>query len=193
MMELLVYISSALLIVISAFVIFRVIVRRDYLRIGHLSITSALLELVIWVLVFFYPFIYSSPGWEWFWSSGSKVGTVAWITGMVVLCTGFLLALGTMFWFGLRRAFGLQVNRLVMVGPYRCTRNPQVMGGCLLLIGSSIIWQSWYNLVWIVLYAVVTHLMVITEEEHLLQVYDTAYIQYCLSVPRYIGFKHKST
>ena len=185
-MILIVYLLSALLIISGAYIVFRVFVRRDYQRKGRLSFLSSSLELLIFTLVFCYPLLYSSPGWGWFWSTSAPVGTAAWLTGMLVILVGFGLAFGTMIWFGIRRAFGQRVNKLVHSGPYRFSRNPQVIGGYLLVIGSSIIWQSWYNLLWIGLYAVVTHLMIITEEEHLHQVYGSEYASFCQDVPRYL-------
>lgn len=191
-MTLIVFLLSALLIILGAYIVFRVLVRRDYQRKGRLSSISSSLELLIFILVFCYPFLYSSLGWGWFWSTSAPVGTAAWMTGMLIIMAGFGLAFGTMIWFGIRRAFGLQVNKLVHRGPYRFSRNPQVIGGYFLVIGSSLIWQSWYNLVWIGLYALVTHLMIITEEEHLRQVYGGEYTSYCQNVPRYLGFRRKS-
>jgi len=186
-----VYLLSALLIASGAYIIFRVFVRRDYQRKGRLRFITSMLELLIFILVFCYPFLYSSPGWGWFWSTSAPVGTTAWITGMLIITAGFGLAFGTMFWFGIRRAFGLQVNKLVQCGVYRFSRNPQVIGGYLLVAGSSIIWQSWYNLVWIGLYAAATHWMIITEEEHLRQSYGAEYTSYCRHVPRYLAFRRK--
>jgi protein-S-isoprenylcysteine O-methyltransferase Ste14 len=97
-----------------------------------------------------------------------------------------------MFWFGLRRAFGLEVNALKQTGPYRVTRNPQIVGGSLLVIGSAVLWPSWYALGWAVLYAVVAHMMVFTEEEHLRAVFGQEYELYCERVPRYLGFPRRT-
>jgi hypothetical protein len=37
----------------------------------------------------------------------------------------------------------------------------------LLVIGVTVQWPSWFAMIWIVLYGVIGHWMVITEEEHL--------------------------
>jgi protein-S-isoprenylcysteine O-methyltransferase Ste14 len=190
MMSLIINLASALLILLGAYIVFRIFVRRDYQQKGRLSFGSSMLELLVFCVVFCYPFVYNSSGWGWFWSESAPAGTTAWITGMLILAAGFGLAFGTMFWFGIRRAFGLQANKLVQNGLYRFSRNPQVLGGYLLVIGSSIIWQSWYNLVWIGLYAATTHWMIITEEEHLRQSYGAEYASYCQNVPRYLSFRH---
>jgi protein-S-isoprenylcysteine O-methyltransferase Ste14 len=80
-----------------------------------------------------------------------------------------------MFW------FGLEVDALIQTGPYRVNRNPQIVGGSLLVIGSAVLWPSWYALGW-VLYGVVAHLMVLTEEEHLHKAYGEEYVGYCEQV-----------
>jgi protein-S-isoprenylcysteine O-methyltransferase Ste14 len=38
------------------------------------------------------------------------------------------------------------------------------------------------------MYRAIAHMMVLTEEEHLLDVYDEEYERYCERVPRYLGF-----
>jgi len=171
-----------------AYLVFRIIVRGDYQRRGRLSAVTSALELLMFMAVFCFPFIYSDTGWGWFWSSSAPVGSTRWITGMLVVGLGFLASFGTMFWFGLRRAFGVQVEGLVRSGPYRFSRNPQVLGGFLLVLGCCLIWPSWYNLGWILLYAFTAHMMVVTEEEHLKDVFGEEYEVYCRETPRYLFF-----
>ena len=176
------------LILFSTFV-FRFSVRRDYMSKGRLSLLSSALELLVFILIMCYPFLYNSPGWDWFWSESAPVGSEAWYVCMVVIAAGFILAFGTMIWFGIRRAFGLQVSQLVQSGPYRFSRNPQVLGGYLLILGSSLLWQSWYNLAWIGLYAAAAHMMVVTEEEHLAKAYGEEFASYCQRTSRYLGYR----
>ena len=120
------------------------------------------------------------------------VSAPARVAGLICIAVGLALGFGTMIWFGLRRALGLQVDGLIQRGLYRVTRNPQLVGGSLLVIGTVALWPSWYALGWAALYGVVGHLMVMTEEEHLRQVYGEAYERYCERVPRYLGLRRKS-
>ena len=60
------------------------------------------------------------------------------------------------------------------------------MGGYLLVIGTSLQWPSLYTLGWILLYGIISHWMVITEEEHLAKVFGSEYDGYCEEVPRYL-------
>lgn len=91
-----------------------------------------------------------------------------------------------MAWFGLQWAFGLEVKGLICEGPYRITRNPQVLGGYFLVIGTTVQWPSWYGLGWIILYGLIMHWMVITEEEYLQGIFGKAYKVYCEQTPRYL-------
>jgi protein-S-isoprenylcysteine O-methyltransferase Ste14 len=181
------YLLSALALVGAAFLVFRVLVQRDYERINRLTPLTGLTELLVWALFFGFPYLYNPPEWASFWSDNVPVGTPLRIAGLVLIALGFASAFGTMLWFGLRRAFGQEVDRLVQSGPYRISRNPQLVGGSLLVIGTALLWPSWYALGWIALYGVVAHMMVITEEENLHRVFGEEYARYCKRVPRYIG------
>ncbi|NCF69480.1 MAG: hypothetical protein GWP61_26305 [Chloroflexi bacterium] len=75
----------------------------------------------------------------------------------LLIILGFAVAFGTMFWFGLRRAFGFKSNGLICSGPYRYSRNPQILGGYLLVIGVSLQRPSLYALLWTALYAIIGH------------------------------------
>ena len=101
---------------------------------------------------------------------------------------GFVVAFGTMAWFGLRRAFGVQASGLVQSGPYRLSRNPQILGGYLLVLGVALQSPSLYSLGWIILYGIIGHMMIVTEEEYLAREYGTAYERYAEEVPRYLRF-----
>lgn len=57
----------------------------------------------------------------------------------------------------------------------------------MMVIGVAILWPSWYALGWVIL-AAGFHMMVLTEEENLRNVYGEEYTQYCKRVPRYLGF-----
>lgn len=187
-MRTIVYVISALLLVVTAFVVFRVVARRDYQRKGRLTPLSSALELLVWGLYMSFPYLYNPPEWARFWSADLPVSALR-VIGVLCTVVGLVSAFGTMLWFGLRRAFGLEVDRLVQIGPYRFTRNPQLVGGSLMVIGTALLWPSLYALGWVVLYGFVGHMMVLTEEEHLLEVYGEEYARFCERVPRYLGLR----
>jgi len=183
---------SAFLLLLGAFVVFRMLVRRDYRRKGRLTPFSGFLELLMWGLYMSFPYLYNPAGWPWFWSFEGHGSAGRQVAGFVCITAGLALAFVTMFWFGLRRAFGLAVDDLIQTGPYRLTRNPQIVGGSLLVIGSAVQWPSWYALGWAILYGAIAHMMVLTEEEHLSGVHGEAYARYCERVPRYLGIPRGS-
>lgn len=68
-----------------------------------------------------------------------------------------LSAIEFKLWFGLRLAFGLEVTMLIQTGPYRLSRNPQLVGGALLAVAKVNLWQLWYAVGWIILSAAAGH------------------------------------
>jgi protein-S-isoprenylcysteine O-methyltransferase Ste14 len=106
-----------------------------------------------------------------------------------LIIVGVAALLIAMAGFGLRRALGLKVTGLEQSGLYRLSRNPQIVICTLAVIGYAILWPSWHTLGWLILYAVIAHMMVLTEEGHLRNVHGAAYVQYCERVPRYIWFR----
>jgi protein-S-isoprenylcysteine O-methyltransferase Ste14 len=187
MVRVVVYFTSVFLLIFIAFAIFRVFVRRDYQRKGRLTLASSILQVLVWGLYMSFPYVYNPAEWVRFWSRDVPVGAPVRGAGLICIAVGLASAFGTMIWFGLRRAIGLQADGLIQRGPYRVTRNPQLVGGGMLVIGTVVLWPSWYALGWAVLYGVVGHLMVMTEEGHLGEVYGEEYERYCEQVPRYLG------
>jgi protein-S-isoprenylcysteine O-methyltransferase Ste14 len=186
-MKTVIYFGAAALLIALAFVVFRVIVRRDYQRKGRATLLSSLLELLVMGLYVGFPYLYNPPQWVLFWSRAVPVSEPQWILGVVCIVIGLISTFGTMFWFGLRRAFGLQAKGLIQSGPYRVARNPQLVFFVLVVLGAVVLWPSWYALGWVALYGMVVHPMVVTEEEHLLAVFGEEYARYCQRVPRYVG------
>ena len=174
-------------LLLAAYVVFRKIVRRDYLSKGRLTPLSSLLQLLIFAALMCIPYLYNPPAWPWFWKPDAAQERWNFLSGLALIILGFAVAFGTMLWFGLRRAFGIQASGLIHTGPYRLSRNPQILGGYLLVIGVSLQWPSFYSLLWIALYAIIGHMMIVTEEEFLTKEYGDTYTHYCQQVPRYLG------
>jgi len=177
----------AALLLLLAYLVFRRIVRLSYCEDGRLAPLAAVLQLLVFAAYMPFPCLFNPPEWLWFWRIPESGNRALFVTGLVVTCLGFVVAFGTMGWFGVRRAFGLSPEGLTISGPYRITRNPQILGGYLLVIGTSLQWPSIYSLGWVLMYAIIGHWMVITEEEHLLRVFGEDFDRYCAEVPRYLG------
>lgn len=177
---------SAIALLLFAYVVFRIIVRRDYIERGRLSMVASGLQLLVFLGFFCFPYLFTPPAWGYFWVPNPSIPQGLYLLGLSLVCTGFLGAFGTMTWFGIKRAFGVSVTGLKTAGPYRYSRNPQILGGYLLVLGTSLQWPSLYMVGWVLMYAIIGHWMILSEEEHLGKVFGEAYRAYCLEVPRYL-------
>lgn len=79
------------------------------------------------------------------------------------------------------------VDEPVTKGVYRILRHPIYFGGFLMYIGVGIACASWVVLLCAVLWLVLFHIVVPTEERFLVEKYDGAYQEYMNSTPRWIG------
>ena len=184
--HLLIFLLLTLLLLGAAYVVFRVVVRRKYRLRRQLTWMSSTLQLLVFAGLMSYPYLFNPPEWALFWLLVGPTSPQQQIAGLIIILLGFVVAFGTMIWFGLRRAFGLETQGLIHTGPYRLTRNPQILGGYLMVVGVTVQWPSWYSVAWIVLYGVIGHWMILTEEEHLQEVFGNEYASYCEQVPRYL-------
>ena len=184
--HLIVFLFLTLLLLGAAYIVFRVIVRRDYRDRGQLTWISSTLQLLVFAGLMSYPYLFNPPEWALFWLLAGPTSPRQQIIGMVIIILGFVVAFRIMGWFGLRRAFGFEPQGLITTGPYRLTRNPQILGGYLLVIGVAVQWLSWYMVAWIAMYGLIGHWMILTEEEHLQEVFGDEFISYCEQVPRYL-------
>jgi len=76
---------------------------------------------------------------------------------------------------------------LVLVGPYRYTRNPMYVGNLGMIFSLGLIVRSLWVLVYFVLLAIVTHLYITRHEEPVLEKrFGVEYTAYKLAVPRWL-------
>ena len=172
---------------VTSFALFRVRTRREYMEKGKLSPLSSLLELIVWLAYAAIPYIYNPPCWPYVWSCRPWAPAAVAGIGYGLTVFGALIGFGSMAWLGVRRSFGRRVGDLLASGPYSFSRNPQIVGGTLMITGVAWLWPSWYALGWAVLWPVMFHPMVLTEEEHLQRIFGEGYRRYSEQVARYIG------
>jgi protein-S-isoprenylcysteine O-methyltransferase Ste14 len=177
------YLISAALLLAGAAVVFRVVVRRDYQQRGRLAPLSVFLETLVFFCHGLITVIYLPADWPALPASRLHAGI-----GAVPVVVGLAVVVAGMTEVGLRNAFG-QSEGLRQTGLYRWTRNPQIVGYGLFVAGIAVLWPSWYALGWALLFVPLAHLMVLTEEEHLRNVFSEAYARYCEQVPRYLRFR----
>lgn len=164
-----------------AALVFRVVVRRAYERFGRLRALETALEFAVFVS--WGLFVWADmPGGSspLFRHGGARAA--GW--GFVVL--GLAAWLVVFLHLGVRRSFGQEVSGLRQTGPYRLSRNPQILVVAVAVAGYVLVRPTWHALAWLALYAIVSHLMVLTEEEHLRAVFGEEYARYASRVPRYL-------
>lgn len=164
-----------------AYLVFRH-VGRDYGRQGRLSPWSSVLEFVIFVLhgMASYLFLDSNLG-------HVRLDSPVTVLAVAPMAVGLVLLAVAMGGLGMKRSVGRQVGDLKLSGLYRWSRNPQIVAYGLVVTGYALLWPSWSGALWVILYALIGHTMVLTEEAHLERVYGQAYVAYCSHTPRYLG------
>jgi protein-S-isoprenylcysteine O-methyltransferase Ste14 len=179
----LIYILLSLLTIAIGYFVFRVAVRRDYQEKGKLSNLSTFLEFFIFALhanlsyTFLpapYPEIPALPE-----------SSVQRTLGLSIMILGIFFTLWAMSGLGFKKAVGKDQNTLNRFGFYQYLRNPQILFYGIAILGIALLWVSFYSLGWVLIYGIIAHMMVITEEEHLLHIYKEDYEDYCREVPRY--------
>lgn len=182
-MKTVIYLAFLVLLVTTAYLIFHHIVAQDYLKKGRLGFWASTLQFLIFVAFFCFPYLYMPPEWAWDWIPN---GTWNRLASLTLISLGMVVAFGTMIWFGVGRAIGLKVEGIVTTGPYRYSRNPQMVGGWLMVMGVFVYQPSIYNLGWFFIWAVICHWMVTVEEIHLVKMFGEEYENYCEKTPRYL-------
>jgi protein-S-isoprenylcysteine O-methyltransferase Ste14 len=185
-MEAAFYLLFAFLLILFAYIVFRRIVRREYRDRGRLGPLASVAQLLVFLGYYTFPYFFNPPEWPWFWRMSGSASQLSQLIGIVIIGLGMLVAFGTMAWFGIGKAFGVEVEGITRQGPYRISRNPQILGGYLLAIGVFLQWPSLYMAGWVLIYALIAQWMVATEEEHLSRVFGEEYERYCSEVPRYL-------
>jgi protein-S-isoprenylcysteine O-methyltransferase Ste14 len=172
-----------------AWVIFRVIVRKDYLRGGSLSLLSTGLEFLIFAVHANLPYLYLQTPWPLFPPLPS--GQLQIILGLTVVAVGLLTTLAVMAQLSYRTTLGNLPAELRRTGLYRWSRNPQLLSYGLMLGGCVILYPSWQAIAWLVLYGAIALLMVQTEEEHLHNLFGAEFEDYCRQTPRFFPLPGK--
>jgi protein-S-isoprenylcysteine O-methyltransferase Ste14 len=178
------YWIGVLIVFLIALLFFRVPIRQDYLKRGSLSTFSTFLEFLIFALHANLPYLYLATPWPGI--PPLPENTFLLVSGLGLGILGLSATLIIMAYLGFSTSVGNQPEGLRQTGPYRWSRNPQLLTYGMLLLGIALLYPSWEALGWILLYAAIAHLMVLTEEEHLGSMFKEKYQEYRQQVPRYI-------
>lgn len=179
----LVVFAAAVGVLAFGYLVFRVIVRNDYLRRGRLSWQASLLQ--VFAILLYMHFAYLEWGDVWPALPSMPDNRLQSVVGLALVGVGALFALAGMASLGWRRIMGLDSSGLYQKGLYRLSRNPQLLAFFAVALGFAVLWPSWVVLVWVLLYFPFFHLMVMSEEEYLRMLYGEKYEAFCAEVRRY--------
>ncbi len=176
------YVAGAALVLAINFLVFRVIARRSYRGTGRLTWAASTAQygaILAWLA---FGCLNLPKGWP-----AVGVPPVQAAVGWILFVGGWMLVLFSLLRLGVRRSHGVRVTGLVETGFYRVSRNPQATAFLVSLAGYLLLWPTWRNAGVVLLAAHLLHLMILSEEEHLLDVFPTQYASYTHRVPRYLG------
>ena len=165
--------------------VFRAIVRREYIRRGRLTFAGVVLELE--VFGFRASMLYLHVPADWPNLPALEDRPLMNAFGILLIVVGLIGLLLAMKSPGFLAALGEGKDRLHREGMYRWSRNPQIVAYWLDLIGCALLWPSLLVLLWLAAYDVAAHLMIHTEEEFLVKAYGSDYSSYSDETPRYVG------
>ena len=183
-MNVYIYLLVYLLTILFAYYVFRMAVRKDYEKKGKLSNFATVLEFLIFA-------VHANLAYTFLPAPYPKMplypeNQFQKILGIGFLIIGIFLTLWAMSGLGFKKALGQDTKTLHHVGFYQYMRNPQIVFYGIAILGIPILWPSLYALGWVLLFIIIAHMMVLTEEEHLSKIYKEDYEKYCEDVPRYI-------
>ncbi len=156
-------------------------VRSDYAVRGRLSHPIAILQTGYLCLYALLSYVFLDSRLSHILIGGPLLGLAA-----ILMLAGSTLVALSMPFLG-SQSFGSAVGQLRTGGIYRLSRNPQLVGGFLFVVGYAMLWPSWPGALWAGLWLVIAHLMVRAEEAHLQAVFGDEYRAYCARTPRFIG------
>jgi protein-S-isoprenylcysteine O-methyltransferase Ste14 len=111
-----------------------------------------------------------------------KIGTAWFYIGLVIFILALVMSLMTIIGFAIT-----PVDKPVTGGIYRISRHPIYLSGFLLNLSIGIACASWVVLLCAILWIVLWHMVVPTEERFLAEKYGDAYREYMNRTPRWIG------
>jgi protein-S-isoprenylcysteine O-methyltransferase Ste14 len=86
----------------------------------------------------------------------------------------------------LRQTWGLELERCISGGPYRFSRNPQLLGVFAVLLGAAMLGRSGAALALVAVYWLASVAWVRLEEHLMRERFGDGYDVYCSKVPRFL-------
>ena len=178
------YLVCSVILILFSYLVFRVVVRKDYLKKSKLSALSYILEFIVFAVHANLMYLFIPVKWPDLPSLPDNLTLKLFFLVMLIL--GLVILIIAWFGLGTGRSFGQDKNKLNTSGIYQYSRNPQLVGYGIVLLSFTLLFISWYSLGWFVQYLIISYLMIRSEEEFLNLRYGEEYEKYCSAVPRVI-------
>lgn len=178
------YLLLSGIFIVFGFLVFRVVVRNDYLKKDKLSTVSYSLEVIVFAIHANMMYLFNPAKWPTF--PDLPENFILKIVASIVLCFGVIILLISWFSMGTKESFGQDKNNLRTNGIYSYTRNPQLVGYGILILSIVIIYFNWESVGWFLQFIIISYFMIQSEEEFLKHIYGIEYEKYCAKVPRII-------
>ncbi len=178
------YLLFSVALLLIAYIVFRVIIKKDYKKRLSLSPVSYMLEILVFA-IHAYLFYLAFPT-KWPYLPQLPENLAIKIVSAIIFGIGIIGLLISWFGLGTKPSLGMDKNKLQTSGLYKYSRNLQLVGYGLILVSFTIIFFSYLVLIWFLLYIIVSYFMIKSEEEFLEQKYKEEYRDYCRQVPRII-------
>lgn len=176
----------ALSIIVGLSIATGLVIRRDYRASGSVSTTAVALE---WTVYIGFGAVVIGGAWTNPWGKFPVSAVIAHLTGAFVCGMGTTVVIDAMATFrSLERISGTEIDKLVTEGIYRYSRNPQIFGSGLALVGVAVAGRSAIALGGVVVFMVLSHIYLLwLEEPQLEETFGEAYREYRARTPRYLG------
>lgn len=178
------YLVCSVILLLFGFLVFRVNVRRGYLKESKLSALSNTLEVLVFALHVNFAYLFTPVKWPSLPSLPDSLFLK--LISILLFCFGLVVLIVAWFGLGAGTSFGQGKDELNVGGIYKYSRNPQLVGYGIMIVSFVVIFLSWYSVGWFFQYLVISYFMVQTEEEFLSLRYGEKYKKYCGTVPRVI-------
>jgi protein-S-isoprenylcysteine O-methyltransferase Ste14 len=107
--------------------------------------------------------------------------------GLALVLVGLAISVWAWWLFRrLERLFGVRIDRLVTVGPYRYVRHPQYFALMLMTLGLSLIFNTLQLLLFALSTTAAFYISALMEERKLLAIFGQQYRDYAAKTPRFI-------
>lgn len=174
---------------VCGYLAFNTVTKYSYRKHNGLSIFAEITSFLMWGFYFGFPTLYSRYDWAWSYANVQILHPAILIIGKILIIGGLIGTILSMIWLGINRTFGEEPSFLKSKGPYKYSRNPQLLSCLILIFGFLVIRPSLYNFVWLLLYLFLSNFMIKSEESRLKNLFGDKYQTYCSNTNRWITFK----